>query len=127
LRPGTVLVKVIRAALNYNDELILRARTSLASPSVPGSDASGSVAAVGADVRGHAEGDEVVILPSLNWGPDPDRPLPSFEILGDESGGGTHAEYVLVPTENVFRKPPLYSWEEAPPYRLPVSPLGEPW
>jgi zinc-binding alcohol dehydrogenase/oxidoreductase len=113
LRPGTVLVKVMRAALNYNDELILRARSSLGGPSVPGSDASGLVAAAAADVRGHAEGDEVVILPSLNWGPDQDRPLPTFEILGDESGGGTHAEYVLVPAENVFRKPPLLSWEEA--------------
>jgi zinc-binding alcohol dehydrogenase/oxidoreductase len=113
LRPGTVLVKVVRAALNYNDELIVRARTNLTGPSVPGSDAAGVVARVAADVRDHVEGEEVVILPSLGWGPDPETPLPSFEILGDESGGGTHAEYVVVPAENVFRKPPRFSWEEA--------------
>lgn len=112
LGPGTVLVKVLRAALNYNDELILRARSNLSGPSVPGSDAAGIVVRTAADVRGHAEGDEVVILPSLNWGPDRDRPLSTFEILGDESGGGTHAQYVLVPAENAFPKPSGFSWEE---------------
>jgi zinc-binding alcohol dehydrogenase/oxidoreductase len=113
LRPGTVLVQVVRAALNYNDELTLRARADLAGPAVPGSDAAGVVARVAADVRGHSEGDEVVVLPSLGWGPDPEAPLPSFEILGDESAGGAHAEYVVVPAENVFRKPPLFTWDEA--------------
>ena len=112
VEPGTVLVRVIRAALNYNDELILRARSTLTRPSVPGSDAAGVVVETAADVRGHAAGDEVVILPSLGWGPDPEKPLRTFEILGDESGGGTHAEYVLVPAENVFSKPALLSWEE---------------
>lgn len=113
LAPGHVLVKVVRSALNYNDELILRARSELTRPSVAGSDASGVVAATADDVEGHASGDEVVILPSLNWGPDPEAPLPSFEILGDESGGGTHAEYVVVPAENVFAKPARLSWDEA--------------
>jgi NADPH:quinone reductase-like Zn-dependent oxidoreductase len=113
LAPGQVLVKVVRAALNYNDELIVRARTDLPGPSVAGSDASGVVAAAADDVEGRAPGDEVVILPSLNWGPKPEAPLPSFEILGDESGGGTHAEYVAVPAENVFPKPARLSWDEA--------------
>lgn len=113
LAPGHVLVRVVRSALNYNDELILRARAELAGPSVAGSDASGVVAATADDVEGRAPGDEVVILPSLNWGPDPEAPLPSFEILGDESGGGTHAEYVVVPADNVFAKPTRLSWDEA--------------
>ena len=110
--PGHVLVKVIRSALNHNDALILEARENLAAPTISGSDAAGVVAAIAAD-GDHAEGDEVVVLPSLNWGPDPDQPLGTFEILGDESGGGTHAEYVVVPAENVFAKPPLFTWDQA--------------
>lgn len=110
---GHVLVKVVRSALNHNDALILRARETLAAPSVSGSDAAGIVTAIAADVSGHAEGDEVVVLPSLGWGPERDQPLEGFEILGDESGGGTHAEYVVVPSENLFPKPLRLSWEEA--------------
>lgn len=111
--PGGVLVKVVRSALNHNDALILAGREALSGPSINGSDAAGVVAATAADVRGHVAGDQVIILPSLYWGPDANRPRENFEILGDESGGGTHAEYVVVPAENVFPKPPLFSWDEA--------------
>ena len=109
--PGDVLVKVVSAAFNRLDRMVaLDPRREHAV--VPGSDAAGIVAMTGADVRGVEVGDEVVIDPGLRWGPSDEAPGPSYEILGDPAPG-THAEFVVVPAENLRPKPDNLTWDEA--------------
>jgi NADPH:quinone reductase-like Zn-dependent oxidoreductase len=78
---------------------------------VPGSD--------GAGIR-RDTGEEVVIYPGLHWGPREDCAGPDWGILGGPTNG-TYAELVKVPEENVYRKPPRLSWEEAAAF--PVAAL----
>ena len=54
----------------------------------------------------------VVLDPSFNWGPDPRVQGPQFNILGLPKDG-TCAEQVLVPAQNLHRKPATLSWDEA--------------
>jgi NADPH:quinone reductase-like Zn-dependent oxidoreductase len=67
---------------------------------------------LGAGVSGVAEGDEVVIFPSLGWGGGEASPQPGFRILGGPDDG-TYAELIRIPAENVMPKPKRLSWEEA--------------
>ncbi|MCY9786119.1 zinc-binding dehydrogenase [Nocardiopsis sp. EMB25] len=112
INAGHVLVRVRRAALNRNDAMLVDRRADLGGPRVLGSDGAGTVVEVGSGVLEAAPGDDVVILPSLRWGPREDAQGPDFEILGYPTAG-THAEYILVPEENVFVKPPELEWDEA--------------
>lgn len=112
--PGEVVVELRAAAVNRRDAL-LRAGAGpeylLPLPFVLGSD--------GAGVR-RDTGEEVMILPSLRWGPDESVAGPDFGILGGPSDG-TYAELVAVPTENLFPKPAGFSWPEAA--ALPLASL----
>jgi len=110
--PGEVVVRLRAAALNRRDILLRRGVAPSPLPVIPGSDGAGIVHTVGDDVVGVASGDEVVILPSLGWGPGESAPGPDFRILGGPDDG-TYAELVRVPAENVFPKPVRLSWEEA--------------
>ena len=84
----------------------------LRAPGDAGSDGAGVVAAVADDVETVAPGDEVVIDPTLNWGPNEEHPLPEFDILGAPTDG-TFAEQVVVPAANLARKPVRLTWPEA--------------
>jgi zinc-binding alcohol dehydrogenase/oxidoreductase len=103
-QPGEVVVELRAAALNRRD---LRVRAGeygdYPFPLVPGSD--------GAGVR-RDTGDEVVILPSLGWGPREDHPGADFRVLGGPDWG-TFAELIAIPAQNVFAKPRRLSWQEA--------------
>lgn len=110
--PGWVLVRVARAGLNRNDELWVRDRNELPRPSVIGSDAAGTVVAVGDDVTGVEIGSDVLVDPTLHWGPDDGAPADGFQLLGFPTQG-THAELVAVPAENVHRRPARLTVEEA--------------
>lgn len=101
--PGSTIVRLEAAALNWHDVLVRQGRYGSPLPHVPGSD--------GAGVR-MGDGAEVVILPSLWWGPDERAPGPGWEILGDHRPG-TYAEYVRVPDECVVRKPANLDWAQA--------------
>ena len=104
--PGQVLVELRAAALNRRDTL-LRAGIGPAYrfplPFVLGSD--------GAGVRRDTD-EDVLILPSLDWGASAHVAGPDFTILGGP-GDGTYAELVAVPEENVFPRPRGLSWEQA--------------
>jgi zinc-binding alcohol dehydrogenase/oxidoreductase len=81
-------------------------------PAILGSDATGEVAAAG-DADGKSWlGREVVIDPSLGWGPDPRAQAGTFQLLGMPTEG-TYAEFVKVPAANVYAKPPYLTIEEA--------------
>lgn len=70
------------------------------------------VRSLGDGVRGVAEGDEVIVFPSLGWGGGEAAPAPGFRILGGPDNG-TYAELLRVPAENVFPRPQRLSWEES--------------
>lgn len=100
---GYTVVRLEAAALNWHDVLVRQGRYGSPLPHVPGSDGAGTRVGDGA---------EVMVLPSLWWGPDERAPGPRWEILGDRRPG-THAEYVRVPDECVVRKPAGLSWAQA--------------
>lgn len=104
-RAGELLVRVCAAALNPKDVLLrsgkLRLLGGLRFPKRLGYDFAGEVAAVGARVRAHREGD------------------PVFGML--QRRAGTLAEYCLASEDELWRKPPSLSWEEAA--ALPLTAL----
>lgn len=101
---GWLRVRLHRAALNRLDAMMLSGRAELERPAIFGSDGAGVVDSLGPGVSGIKIGAEVVISPSLGWGPDDSAPGAAYEILGSPTNG-THAEYVVVPAENVSAKP----------------------
>ena len=107
-----MVVALRAAALNRRDVFLRKGIAPSPLPVIPGSDGAGVVQAIGAGVSGLAEGDEVVILPSLGWGGREDAPAPGFRILGGPDDG-TYAELIRIPAENVFPKPGRLSFEEA--------------
>ena len=107
-KPGEVVLELRTAALNRRDLLVRKGVYPFPLPLTPGSD--------GAGVR-RDTGEEVVILPGLGWGHDESAAGDDWEILGGPRDG-TYAELVAIPEENVFRKPPRYSWEEAAAFPL---------
>jgi NADPH:quinone reductase-like Zn-dependent oxidoreductase len=110
--PGEVVVALRAAALNRRDVFLRKGIAPSPLPVIPGSDGAGVVRSLGPGVSGVAEGDEVVILPSLAWGGGEEAPGPGFRILGGPDDG-TYAELLAIPAENVFPKPSRLSWEEA--------------
>jgi NADPH:quinone reductase-like Zn-dependent oxidoreductase len=95
-KPGEVLVRVHAVGLNPPDWYLRdgmpgippELRPPVAFPAIPGSDVSGVVAAVAADVAGFSVGDEVFGM----------LRFPSFD-------GRAYAEYVAAPATDLARKP----------------------
>jgi NADPH:quinone reductase-like Zn-dependent oxidoreductase len=101
--PGWAVVELRAAALNWHDCLVRQGLYGVPLPRILGAD--------GAGIR-RDTGEEVVILPSLRWGPSEHAPGADWEILGDYTDG-TYAELVAVPVENLFPKPSGWTWIEA--------------
>jgi NADPH:quinone reductase-like Zn-dependent oxidoreductase len=110
--PAEVVVELRAAALNRRDVFVRKGVAPSPLPVIPGSDGAGVVRTLGSGVSGVAEGDEVVIFPSLGWGGGEAAPQPGFRILGGPDDG-TYAELIRIPAENVMPKPKRLSWEEA--------------
>lgn len=109
-----VLVRVRAAALNRRDVFITQGLyPRIRMPVTLGSDAAGEIARLGSVISGLAEGDEVVIDPMLAWGDDPRVWNPATATILGMPHDGTFAQYVVVPVDNVRRKPPTLSMEEA--------------
>jgi NADPH:quinone reductase-like Zn-dependent oxidoreductase len=93
---GEVLVKVKAASINPGEakirEGLLHARWPATFPSGEGSDLAGVVTKIGIGVEEVAVGDEVI---------------------GFTNRRASHAEYVVVETQNLTRKPANLSWEVA--------------
>ena len=102
-RPGWVTVALRASALNWHDVLVRQGRYASPLPHIIGAD--------GAGVRTDT-GEQVVVLPSLNWGGREEAPSSGWEILGDHLPG-TYAELVSVPADCVAPKPRGLNWGEA--------------
>ncbi|HZU98868.1 MAG TPA: zinc-binding dehydrogenase [Planctomycetota bacterium] len=117
---GEAIVRIRAAALNHLDLWVLKGRPGVhvENGHVLGSDAAGTVVALGDGVAGVAVGEEVVIHPGLSCGHCPrcragDTALcAQFSIIG-VSRPGTFAELISVPVENLAPRPTHLSWEEA--------------
>lgn len=104
---GRVLVELRTAGINRRDALIREGIGPGYRPRLPvilGSD--------GAGIR-RDTGEEVIIVPSLRWGSAEAHPGPDYAVLGGGPDGGTYAELVAVPEENLAPKPPRLAWAEA--------------
>lgn len=106
-KPGETLVRVRAAALNHRDVFI----TQGLYPNI------NLPCTLGADGAGEAGGRQVLIDPTLDWGPDDRVWQPQSQILGTPRDG-TFAQYVAVPAGNVHDKPAHLSLEEAAAFPL---------
>ncbi|EIV96374.1 crotonyl-CoA carboxylase/reductase [Frankia sp. QA3] len=126
-----VLVAVMAAGVNYNNVWAARGipvdviaqRRRAGEPydfHIGGSDASGIVHAVGADVTTVRVGDEVIVHPGY-WDPaDPwiirgGDPMiaPSARIWGYDTNFGSFAQFARVQSHQVLPKAPRLSWAQA--------------
>jgi NADPH:quinone reductase-like Zn-dependent oxidoreductase len=113
--PGEVQVRVTAAAMNHIDLWLRQGLPALhvALPHVAGGDVCGVVSMLGAGVIAMpdlAEGDRVVVNPSLSCGrcaaclAGRDNFCPEWKMLGEQTHGG-QAEYVVVPAANLVPAP----------------------
>lgn len=113
--PGSVLLRMRAAALNYRDLLVpLRGYGSKTGtlPLIPVSDGVGEVVAIGSDVTRVAVGDRVCPLMIQTWISGP----PSEARLHGTLGGprdGVMAEYMVLSEKTVVKVPDHLSDEEA--------------
>jgi zinc-binding alcohol dehydrogenase/oxidoreductase len=110
--PGQVRVRMRTAGLNRRDLRVLHLAKATDPAVILGSDGAGVIDQVGEGVEDWKVGDEVVINPSLHWFETTPAPPPNFEILGSPTNG-TFAEAIVLPAEQVERKPGFLTWEEA--------------
>ncbi|MBK8399162.1 MAG: crotonyl-CoA carboxylase/reductase [Leptospiraceae bacterium] len=136
IKPDEVLVAVMAAGVNYNNVWaalgypvdVIGARNKKGEPEkfhIGGSDASGIVYKIGADVKNVKVGDEVVVHcgiwdkddPFIKAGGDP-MFAPSQLIWGYETNWGSFAQFCKVQDHQCLPKPKHLSWEEAAAYML---------
>jgi crotonyl-CoA carboxylase/reductase len=136
LKPDEVLVYVMAAGVNYNNVWaalgipvdVIGARTKAGDPypfHIGGSDASGIVYAVGANVSNVKVGDHVVAHcgvwdaddPWIKAGKDPIL-APSNRIWGYETNWGSFAQFTKVQSHQLLPKAKHLTWEEAAAYML---------
>lgn len=117
---GQALVWLRAAALNRMDLWVREGwpGIKLEYPHISGADGAGDIAALGDGVSGWSLGDQVVINPSLNCGhcefclAGQDNLCNKWALLG-ETVRGTLAEYVIVPSTNLFSLPADYDPHQA--------------
>ncbi|WP_174613068.1 zinc-binding dehydrogenase [Virgibacillus ihumii] len=105
---GLVTVAIRSAGLNRRDLSIPKRRGSAADVLILGSDGAGVIESVGEGVSEVSAGDEVVINPALRWQENSDAPPEGFSIFD-----GTFAEKIVLPADQVEKKPEHLSWDEA--------------
>jgi len=111
--PGEVRVALKAASINHRELFITHGQyPGMVAPITLGCDGAGIVDCLGEGVSGVVEGDEVLLYPGRNWGPNRHAPAADFGLLGMPFAG-TIAEYVCVPAENLAPKPAFMSFEEA--------------
>lgn len=118
--PDDVLINVRAIALNRLDLFVRNGSPALKlpMPHIPGSDAAGVIAEVGANVRGLTAGQHVTVNPGLSCGrcefclAGQQSLCAEFQILGEHLTGAA-AEFVRVPAVNVLPIPADFPFEVA--------------
>jgi crotonyl-CoA carboxylase/reductase len=130
LGPNDVLVLVMAAGVNFNGVWAAQGkpvsvfRMHKDPFHIAGSDASGIVWKVGAEVRRWKVGDEVVIHCNQSCGQCPEcngfDPMACSEqkIWGYETSWGSFAQFCKVQSQQLVHKPKQLGWEEAASYGL---------
>src|SRR5258706_5301911 len=94
LLSGKALVKMKAAALNRRDDWIREGKyPGIKFGVTMGSDGAGIVEAVSEEGNQAWVGQEVIINPNIDWGPDPEVQSKNYTILGMPVNG-TFAEYI---------------------------------
>jgi len=120
IRPNEVLVRVRACALNHLDLWVRigNPNVPIPLPHIPGSDISGEIAQIGADVSTVRVGQKVVLAPGVTCGKCPacvsgqDNRCRHFTNLGYLIDGGC-AELVRAPEVNCMPYPENLTFEEA--------------
>ena len=118
--PGSVIVKVSAVSLNHLDLWVRRGIPGLdvEMPHIGGSDAAGTVEAVGSEVHSWSPGDRVVINGALSCNScdfcrrGDEALCLELKVLGEHVRGAA-AELVRVPASNLFRIPDSLDFESA--------------
>ena len=118
--PADVLVRVSFAALNRLDDFVRQGwkGLDLALPHIPGSDFSGEIAEIGADVTGWAVGQRVTANTMMWCGTcaacirGKHNQCVTGHILGEHIPGAD-AEFVRVPARNLIAIPAGYDMQKA--------------
>jgi len=123
--PGEVLVQVKAAGVNHLDTWVRRGLPgiTLPLPMIPGSDAAGVVAEVGAGVAGVQAGDRVFVSPGYSCERCVEcysgrEPLCRDYGLFGEHRNGTQAEFIALRASHVIRLPDRLSFEEGAAFPL---------
>lgn len=110
--PGEVLVRVLAISLNHLDLWVRRGLPGIPVelPFIPGTDAAGEIAAVGAGVEGLGEGQRVLVLPGVSSGTSEfdargDDYLSDDYVLRGEHFDGVAREYLTVEARHVLPLP----------------------
>jgi zinc-binding alcohol dehydrogenase/oxidoreductase len=105
LSPGKALVKIKATALNRRDDWIREGKyPNIRFGVTMGSDGAGVVEEVFDEENQGWVGQEVVINPNIDWGPDLEVQSGKYTILGMPVNG-TFAEYCLVNIDRLQHKP----------------------
>src|SRR5260370_20664202 len=120
IHPNEVLVRVKACALNHRDRWVRRGipGVPIALPHIPGSDISGEIAQIGADVSTVRVGQKVVLAPLVSCGKCTacvaglDNHCLQATNLGYMMDGGC-AEFVRAPQGNCLPYPENLSFEPA--------------
>lgn len=115
-----VLVRVRACALNHLDLWVRKGipGRKIPLPHIPGSDISGEVSKIGANVTRFKPGDKVILNPGISCGQcaqclsGNDNLCRQYGLFGEPHPGGC-AEYVRSPEVNVVPMPPRLNFEEA--------------
>jgi len=110
--PDDLLVRVAATSLNFHDYLVAKGMMPAAAGRVPMSDGVGTVAGVGANVKGYREGDRVLGTFFPNWFDGPPTPE-KIAAMGGDHVDGFAAEYVCMPARTFTRVPKHLSDVEA--------------
>ncbi len=103
--PGKALIRIKAAALNRRDDWIREGKyPNIKFGVTMGSDGAGTVEEVGDENDSPWVGQDVVINPNIDWGPDLEVQSGKYTILGMPVDG-TFAEYICVPIDRLHHKP----------------------
>jgi crotonyl-CoA carboxylase/reductase len=131
IKPHEVLIGTMAAGINFNNVWaargipidVIRIRQKMGEPydfHIGGSDVSGIVYAIGADVENVSIGDEIVVHhgywdpedPWIKAGKDP-MLAPSGAIWGYNTNFGSFGQFCVAQSHAVLPKAPHLTWEEA--------------